>query len=214
MRPRATDTPLAGLYAITPDVADTARLLGLVEAALRGGAALIQYRNKSASDALRREQAAGLRALCRHHGRALIINDDAALAHAVDAEGVHLGRDDGDLIKARATLGPGKIIGVSCYNDLPRAERASEQGADYLAFGAMFASSTKPEAVSAPLDTLRAARRLGKPLAAIGGITLANAASVIDAGADMLAVISDLFTAPDIAAQAAAFTALIESPRT
>jgi thiamine-phosphate pyrophosphorylase len=183
MNPQAKIEALRGLYAITPDTPNTAQLITEVRAALAGGAALVQYRNKRADEALRHEQAAHLLALCREFKRPLIINDD----------GVHLGREDGEWRVARAALGPDKILGISCYNELDRAAAAVEAGADYIAFGAMFVSSTKPQAVAAPLSLLTEARALGRPIAAIGGITLATAPQVIAAGADMLAVISDLF---------------------
>lgn len=200
---------LRGLYAITPDLAATAQLLGRVALALRGGARLVQYRNKRAGPALRREQAAALVALCRDHAARLIVNDDLALALDVCADGVHLGREDGDLASARAALGPQRILGVSCYNDLERAAEAGRSGADYVAFGSVFASPTKPGAVRAPLTMLSEARReLGLPVCAIGGITLDNAPSLIAAGADLLAVVSDLFDAPDIQARAAAYSLL------
>ncbi len=193
MNPQAKIEALRGLYAITPDTPNTAQLISEVRAALAGGAALVQYRNKLADEALRHEQAAHLLALCREFKRPLIINDDLALAVVINADGVHLGREDGEWRVARAALGPDKILGISCYNELDRAAAAVEAGADYIAFGAMFVSSTKPQAVAAPLSLLTEARALGRPIAAIGGITLSRAPQVIAAGADMLAVISDLF---------------------
>jgi thiamine-phosphate pyrophosphorylase len=196
-------TELRGLYAITPDDPLTPRLSALVASALAGGVRLVQYRNKHAAPALRRAQAAELLRLCRGHGARLIINDDLALALELGADGVHLGRDDGDLGRARRALGPGRILGVSCYDDLAAGARAKEAGADYLAFGSVFLSSIKPQAVRASLDLLGQAKRdFGLPVAAIGGITLANAPGAIAAGADLLAVITDLFDAMDIAARA------------
>ncbi len=206
---------LNGLYAITPEDADTARLATRVRAALAGGARLVQYRNKSASAALRREQALALLAACRAASVPLIINDDLALAAAIDADGVHLGRDDGDVGAARAVLGAGKLVGVSCYDEFARAAQALGAGADYVAFGSVFPSATKPGAVRAPLALLtRARRELTVPVAAIGGITLDNAGQAIAAGASLLAVITDLFLAPDVAARAAAYARLFaeESP--
>lgn len=207
-RGRADRTTLRGLYAITPDTADTAALIAQVAAALEGGAALVQYRNKTAAPALRATQAAALHTLCRAHGTPLIINDDLALALTLEGAGLHLGGDDGDLASARARLGPGRLLGASCYNDFSRAARAAAAGADYLAFGAVFPSATKPGAVAAPLGLLTQARALGRPLAAIGGITLARAGAVLEAGADLLAVVSDVFEAPDIRAQARAYAQL------
>ncbi len=197
---------LHGLYAVTPDEDRTPRLVAMVGAALAGGVRLVQYRNKPAAPPLRRAQAVALLQLCRDEGAQLIINDDLALALELGADGVHLGREDcpgGDIAAARAALGPEKILGISCYADLALADAAAAAGADYLAFGSMFASVTKPTAPRAPLELLGAARlRYALPIAAIGGITLGNAPSTIGAGADMLAVVTDLFDAMDIAARA------------
>jgi len=195
---------LSGLYAITPEDHETARLAAMVESALAGGVRLVQYRNKRAVPELKRNQAAQLLLLCRTHGARLIINDDLALALALDADGVHLGRNDGDIGAARAALGPGKLLGVSCYADLECAANAAAAGADYLAFGSMYPSSTKPDAPPAPLTLLgEARRRFRLPTAAIGGINRSNAAQTIAAGADLLSVVSDLFNAPDHPAIAA-----------
>lgn len=200
---------LKGLYAVTPDLADTADLLRRVGQALLGGVHLVQYRNKRADAALRREQAAALLAACRRHGARLVINDDLPLALSLGADGAHLGREDGDLAAARAALGPGRLLGVSCYDELERAREAKRIGADYVAFGSFFASPTKPAAVRAPLTLPAAAKaELGLPVCAIGGIALQNAPQLIAAGADLLAVISDLFEAPDIRARAAAYACL------
>ncbi|WP_169139990.1 thiamine phosphate synthase [Aromatoleum toluolicum] len=199
---------LRGLYLITPDTADSAALLAGVRSALAGRPALLQYRSKHADGGLRREQAAAIAALCREAGVPFIVNDSLELALAVGADGVHLGRDDGDLGAARAALGPERILGVTCYNDWARAEEGAAAGADYVAFGAVFASPTKPAAVHAPLDLLtRARRELKLPVAAIGGITLDNAPLAITAGADLLAVISDVFDDPDPRGRAAAYRA-------
>ena len=188
-----------GLYAVTPDLADTAALLTKTQAALAGGARLLQYRNKTADENLRREQAAALRDLCRRYGAMLIINDHVELACEIDADGVHVGADDASVDAARNQLGHGKIIGATCSNDLQRALAAAAQGADYVAFGSFFASAVKPGAVRAPLALLQQARRrITVPVVAIGGITLDNAAQLIDAGADAVAVISALFAAPDV----------------
>ena len=184
---------LRGLYAITPQLGDTAALLAAVEPVLAAGAVLLQYRNKAASPTLAEAQARALLACCRAFGVPLIINDDAALARRVGADGVHLGRDDGDVAGARRILGSGTIVGVSCYDSLERARAAVAAGASYVAFGAFHPSATKPAAVRAGTDLLRGAAPLGVPRVAIGGITLENAPALIDAGADLLAVISDLF---------------------
>lgn len=204
---------IAGLYAVTPDVDDTALLVAKVTWAITGGALMIQYRHKSATPSLKLDQARALAAACR--GRALfIVNDDASLAHAVGADGVHVGEDDGAVAEARAIVGVGKIIGVSCYNDLARAQRMAAEGADYLAFGSFYASSVKPQARRAALALLQDARPLGLPLVAIGGITAANAGALIHAGVDAVAVISELFDHDEPAAvtrAAAAIAALFPS---
>jgi len=200
------NTELRGLYAVTPDDQLTPRLSALVASALAGGVRLVQYRNKLAPPALRRAQAAELLRICRGQGARLIVNDDLALALEIAADGVHLGRDDGDLKAARAALGAGRLLGVSCYGDLDAAATAAAAGADYLAFGSVFASPTKPQAPRVPLELLgEARRRFGLPIAAIGGITLGNAPQAIAAGADLLAVISDLFDTMNIAAHARAY---------
>lgn len=211
MRPEDAATRLRGLYAITPQVADTARLEGLAAAALEGGATALQYRAKDLPPGLMLAQARTLAALCRAHGALFIVNDSLPLAVASQADGVHLGRDDEDPRLARLAFGPG-LIGVSCYDDAERAARAARDGADYVAVGSVFASPTKPGAVRAGLAAIAAAREAsgGLPVVAIGGITLANARAAIDAGADMLAVISALFDAPDVRAAAAGFTSLFQ----
>lgn len=202
---------LEGLYAVTPDDRLLPRLSVLVEMALEGGVRLVQYRNKSAPPPLRRAQAAELLRICRAFGAKLIVNDDVRLTVEIGADGVHLGRDDDDPAAAREVLGPGRILGVSCYGDLGRAEAAARAGADYLAFGSVFPSVTKPGASPVSLDTLREARRrFDLPLAAIGGITLGNAPGVIDAGADMVAVVADLFDAMDIRQRAEDFQKLFQ----
>ena len=191
---------LRGLYAITPECSDSAQLLEKAERALRGGIALLQYRSK-ASKEKRAAEARQLAALVKSYSVPLIINDDVGLALEIGADGVHLGRDDASLSAARARL-PGKLVGASCYNELQRARDAAVAGADYIAFGSVFASSTKPGAVRAPLSLFGAARSLGIPLCAIGGIDAGNASLVVAAGADLVAVISDLFDAPDISERA------------
>jgi thiamine-phosphate pyrophosphorylase len=190
---------LRGLYAITPETqntADAANGLARVRAILRGGARIVQHRDKSGDVARQREMAMALRALTRDFGALLIVNDSLPLALAVEADGVHLGGDDGDLAVAREALGQDRILGASCYANFDRARAAARAGADYVAFGAVFASPTKPRAVRADLGLFRRCRdELGVPACAIGGITLDNAASVVAAGADMLAVITDIFQA-------------------
>jgi len=204
---------LRGLYAIT-DGAGAPRLLAAVEAAIRGGAGLVQYREKSTDQGRRRAEAGALLALCRDHGVPLIINDDVELAASIGADGVHLGRDDGEVSAARVRLGPRAIIGVSCYDSLERAVHAAHSGADYVAFGSFFASASKPAAVRAPLSLLKDARaQLSIPLCAIGGITPQNGGDLVDAGADMLAVIQGLFGAADITAEARRYARLFDIPK-
>jgi thiamine-phosphate pyrophosphorylase len=201
-----------GLYALTPETADTEWLLMQVEAALTGGVAAVQYRDKSNDVARRHEQASELVALCRRFGVPLIVNDDLRLADLADADGVHLGRDDGSVREARIILGKGKIIGSSCYQSLELAQAAQAAGADYVAFGSFFPSPTKPAAGRADTDLLReATHRLSVPIVAIGGITLASAPTLLDAGADSIAVLSALFDAPDIRAAAYDLNQLFET---
>lgn len=201
---------LTGLYAITDaGLTHGAALIPAVTAALRGGARIIQYRDKGDDQRRREQEAAALNALCQAHAALLIINDDVELAATVNAAGVHLGRDDPDLQAARARLGQRAIIGVSCYNQLTLAQTAATQGADYVAFGRFFPSRTKPDAVAASPELLRAARReIDLPLVAIGGITPDNGRLLLDAGADMLAVIHGVFGQPDVEAAARRFADL------
>jgi len=202
---------LRGLYAITPETTDGSRLLADVAAALAGGCRIVQLRDKESTMPERLARARALRQLTRRHGARLLINDDLALATLVDADGVHLGREDGNLRAARAILGPNKILGASCYADLAAARCAAAAGADYVAFGAVYPSPTKPQAAVAPISLFaQAASELNAATCAIGGITLDNAPPLIAAGADLLAVITDLFGAPDIAARAAAYQRLFE----
>ena len=202
---------MRGLYVITPDWRDTVKLLLAAKAALEGGAKVLQYRNKVAGPALRLEHALGLSAVCAKFGAIFIVNDHLDLALEVEADGLHLGGADGDVRAARKKLGRGKLLGVSCYNRLELAEAAKEAGADHVAFGAVYPSTTKPGAVQAPLELFRQARPLGLPVVAIGGITADNAAPVIEAGAGAVAVISDVFDAPDIGARARQYAALFSS---
>ena len=202
---------LRGLYAITPEQADGERLLADVGAALAGGCRWLQFRDKISAMPEKVARAHALRRLTTRHGAKLIINDDLALCQLVGADGLHCGREDGSLALARAVLGPGKILGASCYNDLALAEAAQRAGADYVAFGAVFPSPTKPDAPCADLALFgQASTGLSATTCAIGGITLDHAPGVIAAGADLLAVITDLFGAPDIAARAAAYQSLFK----
>jgi len=181
----------------------------MAEAALAGGARLLQYRNKTAPPATRLAQARALFALCRRFRVPLIVNDHLELALAVDADGLHLGAEDGSVAAARERLGAGKILGASCYDRLELALEAEGRGADYVAFGSFFPSSVKPSAARAPLALLRdAKRRLAVPVVAIGGITLENAPQLIAAGADSVAVVSALFGTEDVGSAARRFSAL------
>jgi len=201
-----------GIYAITFETADTEKLLTQVEAALAGGVAAVQYRDKSDDVARRHEQASELAALCRQFRVPLIVNDDLRLADLCGADGVHLGRDDSSIREARIILGRDKFIGTSCYQSLELAQAAQAAGADYVAFGSFFPSPTKPAAARADLALLhQAAQVLRVPIVAIGGITLSNAPMLLDAGADSLAVLSALFDAPDIRASARDLNQLFET---
>ncbi|MGR4894155.1 thiamine phosphate synthase [Stenotrophomonas sp. LARHCG68] len=185
-----------GVYLITPDETDSARLLARVQPLL-AGTTWLQYRNKAVDGPTRLAQATALQALCSAAGVPLIINDDAALAQQVGAAGVHLGEDDGDIAAARALLGPQAIIGASCYDELALAERAVQAGASYVAFGAFFPSRSKVTPRRASTDLLRQSAALGVPRVAIGGLTPDNARPVVEAGADLLAIISGVFAEDD-----------------
>ena len=200
---------MTGLYAITPDLSDTEALLRKVAAALKGGARALQYRNKVADSALRLEQARELARLCRLHHVPLIINDHLDLALEVDAEGLHIGAEDGSIAEARRRLGPNKILGVTCYRKIENALEAARTGASHVAFGGFFPSGVKGGSGGAPMSILgEAKRQTGLPVVAIGGITVENAPQLIAAGADSVAVITALFSAADIEATARQFTAL------
>jgi thiamine-phosphate pyrophosphorylase len=217
---------LPGLYAVTPDGLPDGDLLDRVARSLAGGVRLLQYRAKPAGGAgvrsnadthadahaaARVRAAHAIAAACRAAGAMLIVNDDPWLAAEVGADGVHLGRDDGTVARARGFVGRA-LVGVSCYDSIERALQAEADGADYVAFGAMFPSRVKPDAVRASPALLATARaRLRVPVVAIGGIDLDNAASVLRAGADSLAVISALYAAPDIGAAVRRFNELIET---
>ena len=200
---------VAGLYVITPDEPSTDRLARMVDEATAGGAAVVQYRNKSASAWHAKEQAKMLRRITRARGVPLIVNDSVDLALTVSADGVHLGESDGDIEAARARLGRERLLGASCYDDLERGTNAIAAGADYIAFGSIFSSPTKPAARRASLELLQQARRrFAVPIVAIGGITAESAASVYAAGADAVAVISAVFDVPDIREAAARFATM------
>ncbi|NLC34847.1 MAG: thiamine phosphate synthase [Alcaligenaceae bacterium] len=198
-----------GLYGVSPEWDDTDRMLAAISAAASGGMAAFQWRRKTAAPDAAVEQARQVVQHCRELGVLSIINDDWRLAALIDADGVHLGRDDGSLADARIALGPERIVGCSCYNEPALAERALLADVDYVAFGAMYPSSVKPDAVRALPEHLRQARQIvaavdgPRPaVVAIGGITAENAQAVVQAGADSIAVISGVFLAPDIEAAA------------
>ncbi|WP_036301290.1 thiamine phosphate synthase [Methylotenera sp. L2L1] len=203
---------IKGLYAITPDELDTDILLAKVVAALQGGIGVLQYRNKLADHKLQTQQARALLPLCRQYQVPFIINDSIKLCLTLDADGVHLGADDGNLAEARARLGANKILGASCYNRFDLAFSAQQLGADYVAFGACFASNTKPNAPVAGLHLFTQAKaELNVPAVAIGGITLENAPLAIVAGADSVAVINAIFNADDVKLTSQQFTKLFQS---
>ncbi|TVP83311.1 thiamine phosphate synthase [Thioalkalivibrio sp.] len=203
---------LRGLYFVTPG--NAAGRLELVLAALGGGARIVQYRDKTDDTDARRREADAILALCRRAGALCLVNDDVELCQAIGADGVHLGEADAAIEAARARLGADRIIGASCYNNLQHAHAAAAAGADYVAFGSVYPSATKPQARRADLDLLRAARReLNVPICAIGGITAENAAPVVAAGADMIAVIQGISAAPDPEAAARALQALFGAAR-
>lgn len=205
---------LHGFYAITDTDIATRRdrsLLAMVDAALRGGARIIQYRDKTSSPSQRHTTALQLRERCEQDHALFIINDDVALALACDAHGVHIGQTDATLITARDQLGPNKLIGVSCHSDIALAVQAQQQGADYIALGRFFPSHTKPHAPPAELATLVAVRQQVQiPIVAIGGITPHNAPPLITAGADMIAAIAGVFDADDIEKAARGYASLFK----
>ncbi|MDZ4142879.1 MAG: thiamine phosphate synthase [Methylotenera sp.] len=203
---------ISGLYAITPDEADTDLLLAKVEAVLQGGVSILQYRNKQANHRLQVQQAQVILALCRQYNVPLIINDSVNLCLMLDADGVHLGANDGKLSNVREILGADKILGASCYNRFDLALTAQQAGASYVAFGACFASATKPNAPVALLDLFNLARQqLHIPAVAIGGITHKNAGLAIQAGASAIAVINAIFNANDVTLNTQQLTRLFNS---
>ncbi|MFC3109788.1 thiamine phosphate synthase [Undibacterium arcticum] len=198
-----------GLYLVTPDWDDTGKLLATTEAALRGGAALLQYRHKTASDALRHEQAQALLALCRRFQRPLIINDFVELCVALDADGVHVGGTDATVAQVRAALGTDKIVGASCYGSLQLAHDAHRAGASYVAFGGFYPSRVKKYPVTTPFDIVSQAKaQIPLPNVVIGGMTQENAAPLVAYGADMVAAISSVYLADDPEAAARGFAEL------
>jgi thiamine-phosphate pyrophosphorylase len=187
-----------GLYLVTPDWDDTDRLLQVTEQALLGGAALVQYRHKTASIALRHEQAGALLTLCRRYARSLIINDHADLCIALDADGIHVGGTDASVAQMRALLGPGKIVGASCYGDMQLALAAQRGGASYIAFGGFYPSRVKQYPVTTAPEIIAQARAMiDLPVVVIGGMTVENARPLVAQGAQMVAAISSVYGAPD-----------------
>lgn len=201
---------MRGLYAITDSTSNDAdELMRCVDEALAGGACMIQYREKRLTNINREKVALQLHELCRQRGAPLIINDDVRLAQRINADGVHLGRDDATLSDARQMLGPGKIIGISCYGDIQRAKQAEKEGASYIAFGRFFPSISKPQATPVSIEILAQAKKeLELPIVAIGGITAENGHALIKAGADMLAVIEGVFGQGDVTQAAQKIAAL------
>ncbi len=206
----AVGFPTRGLYVLTPPaIPELEQLETMVAAALSGGAVAVQFRDKQHDRLERLERATALRVLCREYGVPLIVNDDVDVTGEVQADGVHLGKNDASLASARRILGPRFIIGVSCYDSLARAISAIGEGADYVAFGSFFPSRTKPGAVACSIEVLvEAASNITRPIIAIGGITPENAAGLISSGADLLAVQSSVFSAPDPRASARNFSEL------
>lgn len=205
-----TEVVLKGLYAITPDIADTEWLLDAVRQVASGASAL-QYRNKCLPAAERLRQAGALRDLARELGLPFIVNDSVDLALEVDADGVHLGLGDGGLLSARDRMGS-RILGASCYNEVGLAIAAEAAGADYVAFGAAYPSLTKRGTVQALPEIYREAKATVEiPVVAIGGITIDNARPLLENGVDMLAVIAGVFVADDIAERARQFAALFSA---
>ena len=201
---------IAGLYAITPDLADTELLCQMVEASILGGARVVQYRNKVADQKLRIKQSLALLEVCRKHEIPFIINDHVTLCLEINADGVHIGGDDGNIATIKNMIGEDKLLGVSCYGEFARAEAAEKAGADYVAFGACFASKTKPNAPRAELSLFNQVKPLNIPSVAIGGITLQNAHLAKQAGADAIAVIGELFNQAHDKATAAKIKATAE----
>jgi thiamine-phosphate pyrophosphorylase len=202
---------MKGLYIVTPDWDDTQKLIDVTELALRGGAALVQYRHKNAGPALRREQAERLLALCRRYQRPFIVNDHVDLCVALDADGVHVGGTDDSIAQVRAALGPGKLVGASCYGSLQLARDAHQAGASYVAFGGFYPSRVKKYSVTTSAEIITQSKaEVPLPSVVIGGMTQQNSASLVTAGADMVAVISSVYMAADPKAAASEFARLFE----
>ncbi len=200
---------MKGLYLVTPDWDDTDKLVAASEQAIAGGATLLQYRHKTASDALRAEQAAALLALCRRLNVPLVINDHVQLCEQLDADGIHVGGTDASVAEVRARVGRDKIVGASCYGDLQLARHAAAAGASYVAFGGFYPSRVKKYEVSTPPDIItRALAELAVPLCVIGGMTVENSRPLVSLGAHMVAAISSVYSADDHRAAASSFANL------
>ena len=202
---------MQGLYLVTPDWDDTRELVRVTELALQGGAALVQYRHKTADPALRKEQAQSLHALCRRYQRPFIINDHVDLCLALDADGIHVGGTDATVAEVRAAVGPSKIVGASCYGSLELARDAHRAGASYVAFGGFYPSRVKKYPVTTPIDIVAQSKAtIPLPTVVIGGMTHDNAAPLVAVGADMVAAISSIYLATDPQAAAATFVQMLE----
>lgn len=200
---------MRGLYLVTPNWDDTEKMIAATDAALGAGAALVQYRHKEAGPELRREQATKLLALCRRHGRPLVVNDHVDLCQAIDADGVHLGHTDAGIREARALLGKDKIVGASCYGELALARAAVEAGASYVAFGGFYPSPVKKYTFVTPPEMLDQARaEFSLPIVVIGGMTPSNAEPLVARGIDLVAAITSVYGSRDPAEAARAFGAL------
>ena len=202
---------IKGLYAITPEEKDSFVLSSQVESCIKGGARLVQYRSKKLSQIEKNKQAREIKKVCDYYKVPLIINDDIELCRILDADGVHLGEDDASLEEANLVLGPSKIIGISCYNSIDRVQSAVDKGATYIALGACFPTTTKPNAPSASSDLITFVLKEFKiPLVAIGGINLKNIELLINIGVNCFALINSLFKVKDIEGTAREFTSLIK----
>ncbi|MES2130115.1 MAG: thiamine phosphate synthase [Pseudomonadota bacterium] len=205
---------MKGLYLVTPNWIDTDRMVAITREALHAGAALVQYRHKEAAPPLRREQGAALLALCRHYGRPLVINDHIDLCVTLDADGVHVGGTDASVAQARAALGPGKIVGASCYGELALARAAQANGASYVAFGGFYPSLVKKYSFRTEPAILDEARRdITLPIVVIGGMTPANAAPLVARGAHLVAAITSVYAADDPARAVREFDSLFAANR-
>ncbi len=200
---------MKGLYLVTPDWDDTDRLVAASEQAIAGGAALLQYRHKTAGESLRAEQAAALLALCRRLNVPLIVNDHVDLCERLDADGIHVGGTDASVAAVRARLGADKIVGASCYGDLQLARDAAATGASYVAFGGFYPSRVKQyEVTTSPGIITQALSELEVPVCVIGGMTVENSRPLVELGAHMVAAISSVYLADDGQSAASAFAAL------